>query len=285
MERRNFSQILREANVDIQREYDRLYNFFYVQKITDARGNGFSMRDYCAANFMNMPFRKTCVSLDDFDDFYKFSYEKVPSNFDINYLVLFCEYTYNLVIYTPIMGAFGYIDGRNPSQIYIQQVLNVIEAIGYMSAQDEDVTIFVPKSAAAISVAEIVEPVLSYKVIEYNHHKLKGNLVEKKNILLCLYEKLEPQRPKLKQINKTLEDNIFTLFNNLNLRHNNCDERKKEYYKDFVAKMLEEDLESWYDEIYQICLLAFLELDNIDRNEKVKELKVNLREDGNSDEL
>lgn len=276
MERRNFAQILKEANVDLRREYDRLYNAFYVQKIADAHGYGFVLREYSAANFMNMPFRGTCMSLDDFDDFYKIHYEKVPSGFDINYLVSFCEYTYNLAMYTPLMGSFGYMGMPTASQMYMQQVMKVVDAIGYMASQDGNVTIFVPKSAAAISVAEIVEPALSYKVIEYNHHTLHGNLEEKKSILLLLYEKLEPQRSKLKQINKLMEDNIFTLFNNLNLRHNNCDEQKKEYYKAFVAQMPKKDLESWYDETYQICLLAFLELENIERKEKIKELKENL---------
>lgn len=275
MERRNFAQILREANVDIRREYDRLYSSFYVQKILDGSGMGFSLREYIAANFMNIPFRGTCISLDDFDDFYKLYFEKIPSDFDINYLVSFCEYTYNLVMYIP-MGTFGYMGALTPNQTYMQQVLKVIDTIGYMSAQDNFVTIFVPKSAEAISVSEIVAPSLSYKVIEYNHYTLQGNLVEKKNILLLLYEKLEPQRPKLRQINKTMEDNIFTLFNNLNLRHNNIDEQIPEYYKPFVAEMSEKDLESWYDETYQLCLLAFLELDNIERKKKIKALKANL---------
>ena len=275
MERRNLAQILREADVDIRREYDRLYSSFYVQKIFDVSGMGFSLREYSATNFMNIPFRGTCISLDDFDDFYKIYFEKIPSNFDINYLISFCEYTYNLVMYIP-MGTFGYMGALTPNQTYMQQVLKVIDTIGYMSAQDNFVTIFVPKSAEAISVSEIAAPSLSYKVIEYNHYTLQGNLVEKKNILLLLYEQLEPQRAKLRQINKTMEDNIFTLFNNLNLRHNNIDKQMPEYYKPFVAEMSEKDLESWYDETYQLCLLAFLELDNIERKKKIKELKANL---------
>lgn len=276
MERRNLAQILREADIDIRREYDRLYNYFYIQKIVDANGIGYSLREYSAVNFMNVPFRGTCMSLDDFDDFYGIYYEKVPHNFDINYLISFCEYTYNLVMYAAPIGTFGYAGILAPSQTYMQQVFKVIDTIGYMSVQDNFVTIFVPKSAEAISVSEIVAPALSYKVIEYNHYTLQGNLVGKKNILLLLYEKLEPQRPKLKQINKAMEDNIFTLFNNLNLRHNNIDKQMPEYYNPFVAGMSEKDLESWYDETYQLCLLAFLELDNIERKKKIKELKANL---------
>jgi hypothetical protein len=65
-----FSQVLKSASIDIRREYDRLYGMFFLQKISDSTGNSITLRDSCAANFINLPFRGTCVSLDDFDDFY-----------------------------------------------------------------------------------------------------------------------------------------------------------------------------------------------------------------------
>ena len=104
---------------------------------------------------------------------------------------------------------------------------------------------------------------------------MQGNIEGKKSILLLLGDKLEGQRAKLKQINKTLEDSIFTLLNNLNLRHNNIDTDSKEY-NSFVATMPKKEIESWYDEVYQLCLLAFLEIDNVERARKVKELKQKL---------
>lgn len=45
---------------------------------------------------------------------------------------------------------------------------------------------FVPKDQAAISVAEIIDPSLSYRVIEYNHYSMKGDLKRKRDILLAL---------------------------------------------------------------------------------------------------
>ena len=44
------------------------------------------------------------------------------------------------------------------NQLYLQQVSKVIESIGYMPIQDGNVTIFVPKSAEAVAVSEIIEP-------------------------------------------------------------------------------------------------------------------------------
>lgn len=274
MERRNFSQILEAANIDIRREYNRLYSSFYLQKIQDMYGNCYTLKEYCAANFMNVPFRGTCLSLDDFDDFYKFNFEKVPSNFDLNYLVLFCEYTYNLVLSLNCNMASMYTGINAPQQVYMQQVMKVIELIGYMMTKKNSVTIMVPKSQAAIAVSEIVSPTLSYKVIEYNHHALHGNIEAKKSILLLLADQLESKRKVLKSINKILEDNIFFLYNSMNIRHNNCDLNSKNY-KEHTANMSSKELENWYDEIYQLSLLAFLELDNVDRTKQIEVLKRN----------
>ena len=108
--------------------------------------------------------------------------------------------------------------------------------------------------------------------MEYNHYSLKGDIVRKRDILRILADKLEPQRKQLKGINSKLEDDVFALLNNLNIRHNNCKEGDKNY-KEIVAKMTQDELEGWYDETYQMCLLAFLELDNVERTKKVAELK------------
>jgi len=37
--------------------------------------------------------------------------------------------------------------------------------------------------------------------------------------------------------------------------------------------MKDSDIEQWHDDMYQMCLLAFLELDHLERKERVKEIK------------
>jgi len=63
----------------------------------------------------------------------------------------------------------------------------------------------------------------------------------------------------------------------MNLRHNNVEPNDKNY-KPFIATMDNNTLESWYDEIYQMILLAKLLLDNVTRTAKIKELKKNIAE-------
>jgi hypothetical protein len=40
-----------------------------------------------------------------------------------------------------------------------------------------------------------------------------------------------------------------------------------------VADMPKKELEEWYDKIYDMCLYAFMTLDQADHNSKVKALK------------
>lgn len=117
------------------------------------------------------------------------------------------------------------------SQFYLQQVQNVIEIIGYMRVIQDEISIFVPKDRGAVSVSEIVSPEISYKVLEYNHYTMKGDIARKRETLRILADQLEPRRVELAAINKELANNVFFMFNNMNIRHNNCTEGDKNYKK------------------------------------------------------
>ena len=58
-------------------------------------------------------------------------------------------------------------------------------------------------------------------------------------------KELEPKRKSLEKINPELADDLFFLFNNLNIRHNNVAEGTTNYRK-FVAKMGKDELCEWY---------------------------------------
>lgn len=153
----------------------------------------------------------------------------------------------------------------------MDDILGQYNYTAYVDKKSEKVLV-IENTPGVTAVAEIVEPSLALEVIKYNHYALKGEIELKKSILLKMAQQLEPQRKSLHAIDSKLEDNIFFMFNNLDLRHNNRSANDKSY-KEYVAKMKKRDLEKWYDELYQMVLLAFLLLDNVDRTEKVKELK------------
>lgn len=270
MDRKLFSQVLKDASIDISREYLRLYQLFYKKNLSAPGYRFFSLRDACANSFSKMSFRGTCISLDDFDSFYSYHFKEKPDDFDLNYLLTFCEYSYNLVLQCDDFNLIIHIANFEQFRIdFIQQIRLVVNSIGYMEFNNNGITDFVPKDQAAISVSEIVDKNLSYRIIEYNHHTMKGDLEKKRSVLLVLADKLEPQRKKLSGINKTLESDIFFMFNKMNIRHNNVDSGKSA----MVSSMDNEELERWYDDTYQMCLLAFLELDNLERKQRVSDLK------------
>lgn len=267
--RKNFSQVLKSANIDIRQEYIKLYDLMYGEYI-DNMGKTTSIYDKFCQCFPQIWFRKTTLSLDEFNKKFGFNFVRQPKSFSIDYLINFCEYFYNLTL--GYMSVKGYMTEINYHLIYLQ-IDRVIESIGYQSISQDGFTIFAEKSNEAIAVAEILPQEVSYKVISYNHHSMKGNLEVKKDTLLKLASLLEVKRKQLKTINSSLENDLFFAFNNLNLRHNNTDASNKRYYNQVVSTMSLIDLENWYDEIYQMCLLAFLEIDNIERKKRFAELK------------
>lgn len=187
------------------------------------------------------------------------------------------------IIYNIWMLAYKAFDdmGKNHSLEYYESYYHLKEIMDdllkqynytvYIDEKNEQVLV-IEDNPAVTATAEIVDAPLATEIIRYNHHALKGEIDLKKEILLKMALNLEPQRKELKALDSKLEDNIFFMFNNLDLRHNNHSMKDKNY-KEYVAKMDKEALENWYDELYQMVLLAFLLLDNVERTGKVKELK------------
>lgn len=130
------------------------------------------------------------------------------------------------------------------------------------------------------AVAQIINEELVYPLLQYNHRSLKGDLKSKKSVLLSLGTDLEPKRQKLSEINKELTISIFYMLNNLNIRHNNVSKGDSNY-KEYVANMSPDKIEEWYDELYQMMLLAYLMLDNVDRKKRFDDLKKEIEGAGN----
>lgn len=198
--RRNFAQVLRAGKVDPQKEYSKLYSLFYNKDSRDGK----SLADLISMNFKGFDFRGTCLTLDEFDEEHGFNFAEQPQDFDIDYLVSFCEYIYNLLL------------------LY-----------------------------------------------------LEDNLEQKKQTLLIFADLLEPKRNDLESVDRQFTSDLFYAFNNFNIRHNNVDSTGKKYKKP-IADLKKAQLEQWYDEIYQMCLLAFMRLEHIDRKKKFDVLKTQI---------
>ena len=192
MERRPFSEVLKNAKIDFLYEYKTLFFMFYHKDI-DYSYMSSTIRQLCDEYFLEFPIRDTFVSLEVFDNRNNFLFEENPRDFDINYLINFCEYSYNLVVCCKNIlskkHSYLYNEIKFPLNTYIEQVDRVIAKIGYIPNTKDNITTFVPRSQTAISVAEIIDPELSYDVIEYNHHSMKGDIERKRRIIEALSQK------------------------------------------------------------------------------------------------
>lgn len=65
---------------------------------------------------------------------------------------------------------------------------------------------------------------------------------------------------------------MFYAFNNFHIRHNNADPQSPKFKKP-IGDLAKEQLEFWYDEVYQMCLLAILRLEHADRKKTFEALK------------
>lgn len=267
--RRNFAQVLKEGKIDLKNEYSKFYKIFYGKDSRDDK----SIADMVSENFIYYHFRGTCLDLKEFDEIYGFNFVKEPRDFNEDYLISFMEYIYNFIV--GLDNRFLFYD--RGKDFYVQQIIRVVDRIGYVSVAEQGLAIFVPRDDNAIAVAEseLIPDNLSYKVLEYNHHSLKGNIGAKREILVKLASVLESQDKKLNSINQTFKSDLFQLLNSCNIRHNNKDESSKQYKK-YIAEIGDAGLEYTYDEIYQMCLLAFMMLEHADRKDWLDEVKNNL---------
>lgn len=62
-------------------------------------------------------------------------------------------------------------------------------------------------------------------------------------------------------------DKTNALLNSLHIRHNN---KTKENNKNKIINIDENELEKWYDELYQLLLFCILIKDNLERKNNIK---------------
>lgn len=218
------------------------------------------------------------VDVDDFLEAIEFDDLKEKATYDIDAFLTLIELIYNFweLSHKQFDDEKGYRLQWCGNYYHLKNVMDDIlgqyNHIAYIKEEQECVLVVEDKAEVTAAAEIMPTPALAVEVVRYNHRTLRGEIELKKKTLLALGAELEAKRKKLHIINATLENDIFFMLNNLNIRHDNKSKGDKNY-KEYVAKMRKERLEKWYDELYQMILLAFLLMDNIKRGDKVKELK------------
>lgn len=276
MSRKNIFEIM-EQKFDLSTELKRIYILFEKRETVYTFGQAFTLRNYIKSKgFATWRNRGRCIDSDEFLSLlnYKDLWETATKNKQSLFTLI--EIIYNFWYIAQINEGASYAyDTYSKDFTLLKKIMD--DCLAYYNYKGEytyefEQLIVIEDKPEATAVAEIVDNELSYKVLRYNHYILKGDLDAKKDILLALGKDLEPKRKQLHEIDKTLEDNIFFILNNLDIRHNNKIKGDK-YFIQFVFDMDDSTMEGWYDELYQMILLAYLQIDQVDRNNKVKTLK------------
>lgn len=265
------------ASINISNEVDRIVSMSAKEKSTYSPPYGltlFEFIDKCC--FRDWSYRGHFVNVVDFLETVNYNeIKKDAKNGDTDAFMTLIELTYNFwnLAYRDIMDKDSQ-NGWNNNFFHLRDVmLDNLGKYNHKAYIENERILIIEDKPEVTAVVEIIEQDLAIDIIRYNHRSLQGEIELKKKILISLGSELEPKRKELQALNKQLSEDIFFMLNNLNVRHNNRSKKDIAKYKEHVAKMTKARLEKWYDELYQMMLLAFLLLDNVDRTASVKELK------------
>lgn len=282
--RKNIFQILQE-HFDIKKEIERIEELFGSDLFYHSNRTNYSPERLVDKYvFYGWKQRNRCLNTDDLKEVLNIDNISIRKTITIEEAITYLEYVENILYlaceYIKDKGDFKYYWDYSILNENIESLLDHLNLETYYF-DDEEMVLIIEKDEKVSAAAEVVPSSLGIKIIKYNHHTLKGNIEEKKNIIISLSNKLEPKRKQLEKINKQLASDLFYMLNNMNLRHNNKDNTGKNY-QPLLSKMRTNTLEKWYDETYQLELLAILLIDNEKRTKKIFELKQKM--EGNKNE-
>ena len=271
--RKSIFQII-EENDNLERKIGRIVQLFQNELIVVLQSKNvtesYSMKTVIDEGlFKTWKQRRYCVNLVEYLEILE--YEDLCLNSDMESFIVITELVYNfwMLIYTNIYC------GEQPQykQVECTEFLRVKMMLDEYLSQcnhravhypEEEKVLVVPDNEAVTAVVEIVDAPLAMEILQYNHHSLKENLNAKKSILRNLGDALELRRKELHKVDSTLETTIFHILNSMGIRHMNAKNEAN------VVKV-GNDLEYWFDELYQMMLLAFLRMDNVKRMNKYEE--------------
>lgn len=265
------------SSINISNEVDRIVSMSINEKALYYSPYDFSVFDFVDKHcFRDWSCRGHFVDVKDFLDAIGYNdIRAAAKKGDTDAFITLIELTFNfwMLAHKDLINEKTSSQWQNNFYHLREVMLDNLEKYNHKAYIDGDRILIIEDKPEVTAVSEIVERDLALDIIRYNHRSLQGEIELKKNILISLGSELEPKRKELQVINKQLSEDIFFMLNNINIRHNNRSKKDMSKYKEYVAKMTKARIEKWYDELYQMMLLAFLTLDNVNRQTQVKELK------------
>ncbi|MDD4519292.1 MAG: hypothetical protein PHI50_00185 [Alphaproteobacteria bacterium] len=289
--RKNIFDII-ESKYDIDNEFNKITNLFDSEMIATSYSQGFrgtktiwhTLEEITQNVFCEWESRGTCLSCQDMKKELGITDILQKETTSIEEKILCLEY------YTNIEHLFAskifYKDAAAPYQytkkpIYKMFFENFQILLDHLNYEEfifpKERVVLIPKNLASTAVAEISPNHIAMAILKYNHFSLKGNLSEKRELLLSIANEYESLLKKPIEGYTEFFSKTTGLLNNLNVRHDNTKGKNK---NPIAEKMNPEEQEKWYDEIYQMLLFCVLIKDNIGRKKEADELLKKIRNKG-----
>ncbi len=270
---------LYQQNNDRERDYARIVSLVRSDKCVVKRSDsntGWPLKHMFEVGFREWKQRGRCISLEDYLQTIDFESIKICAGAFTDNFLTYIEVIYNAWFFVDkeikdhwTVIQWG-VDGKELRRL-MDEVLSEMNQKAYYDPETEQCLIG-EDSPQVTTAVEATEPETASQILHYNHRQLAGEIAKKKSILQILAKYLEGRESELKSINMQLFTDLNTAFNNLDIRHNNIVQRDSSDYKEKLAQMTPEELEKWYDDVYQLILLAILEMDNVERRKRLRTL-------------
>lgn len=266
--RKDLFELISNKDIDLRNEYIRIRTLFECTRFD----NNHSILDYIQEYyFSSWKYRKRYLTIDELMQDLELNKEKMYDYIDTKKLLLYIELVYNML---NLCWSDSLTYSDHTTMVTLDKnIYDLLEDMNYTINHIEDRYIIVEKNSLTTAVAEL-KPKLTSTVIEYRRFAMNGNIEGKKAILKVLADEIEPLREKFRGTNyNSIVDDTFYLINNLNIRHNNLEGKSK---LEYVSTMSNEELEKWYDKIYDMILGIFVLEKYLNEKDEITKLKGNL---------
>lgn len=285
--RKNIFEILKER-YDVNNEFKKitgLFNSEFIQRkfhqFTGTYTNYYTLEEMVEDVFCDWKGRGSCISWQNMRE--ELGINKIinDTKCTIDDIIVALEYYENISNLffkkvAPGLPTHEYTIHHNLDMLY-ENMDKLLDYLNYERRvfDKEEMVILIPKNPAATAVAEISSEETAMAILMYHHASLKGQLEEKRKLLLTIAREYEPLLKKGIDGFSSYFDNARNMLNSVHLRHNNKEGKDK---IEKIAKMTNKELENWYDELYQLLLFCVLIKDNKERQDKMAEFLKGLKE-------
>ncbi len=244
--------------------------------------------------FSELEISKTCLNFDDFlNEILK---GKLINDYEINDCFLFLEFVLTILKQgkeklDDKVNDYGEISYYGPEDVilsdkyeeiykkFVNDINLLLESINHNVIYKNEYAYIILKDKLVTETIENVEDEqIALEILEYNRVLLKGNIEEKKKILISLGRYVEPiLNNKVLSKNssyKALESEAGFCLNNLHIRHNNKAGTKA---NDFIKNVADEKLEELYDKTYNTLLMVINIQKQIEFSKEISSLKASYK--------